>query len=129
PAPERKRAPIGQDAADEAGGIVAAAPAKLMQEASVKTQTREAPASVVASPQRPASTSTGRPAAAVRPADRKPADKPGLAAAKPKKPVDKLLAQAAVTVTKPVRIARTDPLAPLAVKPAPKAAKDLGQAQ
>ena len=62
-------------------------------------------------------------------------EKPGLAAAKPtksateKKTVDKVLAQPAKPVTKLVRIAKTDPLAPLPVKHSSKASKETASAQ
>lgn len=126
PAPERKPAPIGEQSTDEAGGI---APAQLLHEASLKTETREAPASAVAMPQRTAQASADRPVAAVRPVPGKSADKPGLAAAKPKKSVDKIGGEPTKPVTKPVRIAKNDPLAPIVSKPASKAAKDHGTAQ
>src|SRR5215213_5951156 len=79
PAPERT-APIGEESTDETGSIAAAAPAKLLHNASLKTETREAPAPAVASPLRSANTSTGSPVAAVRPGQKQPVDKPGLAA-------------------------------------------------
>ena len=126
PAPERKQAPIGQESTDEAGGV---APAKLLHEASLTTETREAPASAVATPQRTANTFADRPVAAVRPVEKPSANKSGLAAAKPKKSVDKIVGESARPVTKPVRIAKSDPLAPLVSKPALKAAKDPGSAQ
>jgi hypothetical protein len=67
------------------------------------------------------------PVTAAKPALPKSQDKPGLAAAKPashkvaveqvtksqKKTVDKPAAAATAPVTKPVRLAKTDPLAPL----------------
>jgi hypothetical protein len=58
-----------------------------------------------------------------------PVDKPDLAAAKPKKSVDKLALGTSKPVTKPVRLATTDPLAPLGVRPTSKAAKDSGSPQ
>jgi hypothetical protein len=129
PAPERKPAPIGQESVDEAGGVASAVPTKLLHEASLKTETREAPASAVAVPQRAANTSASRPVAAVRPANKMPVDKPDLAAAKPKKSVDKLALGTSKPVTKPVRLATTDPLAPLGARPTSKAAKDSGSPQ
>jgi hypothetical protein len=128
PAPQHTP-PIGEESTDEAGGNAAATPAKLLHNASLKTETREAPASAAASPLRSANTSTERPVAAVRSVLKQPVDKSGLAAAKPKKSVDKMVATTARPVTKPVRIARNDPLAPLASKPASKAAKEPGSAQ
>jgi hypothetical protein len=129
PAPERNQAPIGQESVDEAGAVASAAPTKLLHEASLKTETREAPASAVALPKRTANTFADRPVAAVRPVDKQSANKPGLAAAKPKKSVDKTGAPTAKPVTKPARIAKSDPLAPLASNSAIKAAKDPGSAQ
>jgi hypothetical protein len=129
PAPERNQAPIGQESVDEAGAVTSAAPTKLLHEASLKTETREAPASAVALPKRTANTFADRPVAAVRPVDKQSANKPGLAAAKPKKSVDKTGAPTAKPVTKPVRIAKSDPLAPLVSNSATKAAKDPGSAQ
>jgi hypothetical protein len=129
PAPERKPAPIGQESTDESGVVASAAPTKLLHDASLKTETREAPASAAATPQRAANTFVDGPVAAVRPVDKRSANKPGLAAAKPKKSVDKTVTATAKPVTKPVRIAKSDPLAPLVSNSAIKAAKDSGSAQ
>lgn len=153
PAPEHKSV-IGQAAHDDSGAPAEAAPApaapssqrSLLHEASFKIETREAPERA-----RPAirpvaaRESTDRPAAAAKPVPKtvmkKAADKPGLAAAKPakaakivasaetKKSVDKPLAALAKPVTKPIRLAKNDPLAPLPGKPAHKAAKDSGSAR
>ena len=129
PAPERKPAPIGQESIDEAGGVASVAPTKLLHDASLKTETREAPASAAATPQRAANTFADRPVAAVRPANKMPVDRPGLAAAKPKKSVDKTVTATVKPVTKPVRIAKSDPLAPLVSNSAIKAVRDPGSAQ
>jgi hypothetical protein len=56
--------------------------------------------------------STEKPVAAAKPAPKKSVDKPGLAAAKP--------------VTKAVRIAKNDPLAPLPGKSVRTTARDTG---
>jgi hypothetical protein len=98
PALER-RTPLGEAAADEAVAR-APIPTSLLLEASLKTETREVPARPVAT-ELPAAgpKSTERLAAAAKPVEKKSVDKPGLAAAQP--------------VTKPVRIAKNDPLAPL----------------
>jgi hypothetical protein len=112
PAPERKPAPIGEPETDDSGVATASAKPELLHQASLKTGTREVPATTpaVTPRQRISSTSTEQPVAAAIPAQKKTVDKPGLAAAKP--------------MTKPVRIAKTDPLAPLPGKPVRKPAKD-----
>lgn len=111
PAPERKAAPIGEPETDDSGAP-AAASTELLHQASLKTGTREAPATPVAAlpRQRTETKSTNQPVAAAISAPKKFVDKPGLAAAKP--------------MTKPVRLAKTDPLAPLQDKPVRKPAKD-----
>jgi hypothetical protein len=132
PAPERPKPPIGEADTDDGGAPTAAAPNALLHQASLKTETREVPARPVA--QLPLATGTksmDRPVTAAKPAQSQSADKPGLAAAKspPKKPpekvastaakppakksVDKPAVAAAKPVTKPVRLAKADPLAPL----------------
>jgi hypothetical protein len=126
--------PLGQPEADESGVPAAVSRNALLHEASLKTETREVPArSVVALPQT-AAKFTDNPANAAKPAPRKSVEKPGLAAAQPaakkpapkqvaaaakpapKKSVDKLAVASARPVTRPVRLARVDPLAPLPVK-------------
>ena len=132
PAPQ-KVPPMAQQEMDDSG-IPAAAPNALLREASLKIETREVPVrSVVALPQTTA-TSTDKPAIAAKPAKPQSVAKPGLAAAqsqarKPaerqastaskaplKKSVDKPALVTAKAVTKPVRIAKIDPLAPLPAK-------------
>ena len=112
PTPEGKPA-IGDAATDETGSAPVSDP-PLLHQASLKTETREVPARPPAT-SAPAGgrTSTDKPAAAAKPADKPSVGRPGLAAAKPKKSVDKPADGAAGTVTRPVRIAKTDPLAPL----------------
>ncbi|HVM22197.1 MAG TPA: hypothetical protein VM308_02700 [Sphingomicrobium sp.] len=129
PAAERPQALGNDEAADEAR------PAQrptLLHEASLKIETREVPARKVAElPTATVPPAAGKPVTAAKPAAPKPADEPGLAAAHPpaqkavpgkaaetektgaKKSVDKPAAEAAKPVTKPVRLAKTDPLAPL----------------
>jgi hypothetical protein len=111
PAPERKPS-IGEPETDDSGVAPAAAKPELLHQASLKTGTREVPATTVTAlpRQRIPSKSTDQPVAAAISAPKKSVDKPGLAAAKP--------------MTKPVRIAKTDPLAPLPDKHARKPAKD-----
>jgi hypothetical protein len=124
-------------------GTPAVAPNILLHEASFKTETREVPArSVVALPQTTAK-STDKPAIAAKPPNPQSVEKPGRAAAQfqpkksgdrqaagapkplPKKSVDKPAAVAAKAVTKPLRIAKNDPLAPL---PARHSASSKGSA-
>jgi hypothetical protein len=143
PAPEPKGAPIGEPATDDSGAqpvTTIASRADLLHEASLKTGTREVPATTAAINLRAADKSTDKPVAAATSAPRSSAGKPGLAAAKPvqkkavdklalviptsKKSVDKPALAAAKPMTKPVRIAKADPLAPLPAKPVKKSAKD-----
>jgi hypothetical protein len=137
PAPDRSKLAVGQPDTDESGqpAVPALTPNALLHEASLKTETREVPARTVAIlPPAPAPKSTDKPATAARPAASKSVDKPGLAAAQsvPKKPapkpaltaakpaakksVDKAAVAFGQPVTKPVRLAKNDPLAPLPVK-------------
>jgi hypothetical protein len=118
PAPAPQIPQLGQPATDDAGAPTVAAPATLLHEASLKTETREVPArAVVAAPQQPLMKSTGKPVSAAKPAQSTPADNPGLAAAQRqqvhKKTVDKPAIALAQPVTKRVQLAKTDPLAPL----------------
>ena len=98
PAPETKPA-IGEPARDDSGAIARPAPTELLHQASLKIQTREAPARSVPAPRQAGQMSTGRPVAAAKPVANNSVDKPGLAAAN--------------RVTRPTRVARVDPLAPL----------------
>lgn len=112
-APQKdKTAPIGEPQIDDSGANPPpTTPSELLHQASLKTGTREVPTQPATElPQRVAQKSTEQPVAAVRPAQKKSVDKPGLAAAKP--------------VTKAVRIAKVDPLAPLPAKHASTTAKD-----
>jgi hypothetical protein len=128
PAPEPKTAPIGQPDTDEAGVEAAPTTSALLHQASLKTGTREVPAtSAAVMPRQPVRTKPAdKPVAAAIPALKKSADKPGLAAAKmpEKKSVDKPQLAAAKPMTKAVRIAKADPLAPLLAKPVKKSPKD-----
>lgn len=122
PAPEAKKAPIGEPETDDAGAPAPVSPRSLLHQASLKTGTREVPAEpATASPLKAAgSKSTALPATAAKPAQQKAVDKPGLAAAHRAKMVDKRAVAVAKRVTKPVRMAKVDPLAPLLIKPSPK---------
>ena len=144
PAPA-KQPSVGQAETDDSGAPApATAPAptgmaarSLLREASLSTETREVPARrVVALPQA-AAKPMGTLATAAKPVPSRPMKKPDLAAAqhlqkvaeKPllttsttrskasaKKSVDKLALVTARTMTKPVRLAKVDPLAPLPAK-------------
>jgi len=104
PAPVATNA-IGEPSTDDVGKAPAQSPRALLHEASLKISgTREVPATPDAVPPAPGPKSTDAPAAAAKPDKKKSVDKPGLAAAKP--------------VTREVRIAKVDPLAPLPTKPA-----------
>ena len=113
PAPA-SQAPLGQTETDDSGGPAPVGRESLLHQASLKTGSREAPASL-ATAQTPGPAtlkSTEKPVAAAKPAQKKSVDKPGLAAAKP--------------VTKAVRIAKNDPLAPLPGKSVRTTARDTG---
>jgi hypothetical protein len=98
PAPT-PQAPLGEPETDDSGASPAR-PGALLHEASFKTETREVPVKPVAEMSQPTDgKSVERPVTAAKPVDKKSVDKPGLAAAK--------------SVTKPVRLAKNDPLAPL----------------
>ena len=126
-APRPQKSPIGEPITDEGAAPVAVAPNSLLHEASLKTETREVPAPPVVAISRPTIVkSADEPATAAKPALNKSADKPGLAAAHSnKKTVDKPALGPSAPVTKPVRLAKTDQLAPLPDKrPTPKTSKD-----
>lgn len=133
PAPTAPKA-LGQPEVDDSGSPAAIGGNPLLHEASLKIETREVPArTVVALPQTTAR-STDKPATAAKLVKDKSVGKPGLAAAQPirkalekpepkqvaaktkqsfKKSVDKPIVESARAVTKPVRLAKVDPLAPL----------------
>ncbi|MFL6753857.1 MAG: hypothetical protein ACJ8EH_08975 [Sphingomicrobium sp.] len=136
PAPQ-KASPMGEPETDDSGAPAAASPNALLHEASLKTETREVPARqiVVLPPATPKP--TDKPATTAKPAQPKSVEKPGLAAVQsgkkpaakeppkqasaaakpvPKKSVDKTALVTAKPLTKPVRIAKADPLAPLPAK-------------
>jgi hypothetical protein len=134
PVPEPAKPLAREPQADESGSATTVAPNALLHQASLKTEMREVPArSVVVLPQTTAR-STDKPANAAKPAPKKSVEKSGLAAAQrtvnkpaskavlvaskatPKKSVDKPVVASAKPVTRPVRIAKVDPLAPLAAK-------------
>ena len=118
PAPEAKKAPIGEADTDDSGVPAATASRALLHEASFKIGTREVPSEpAAASPLKAAgSKSTQQPVTTAKPAPKKAVDKAGLAAAKSPKAVDKPPLALAKPVTRPVHLAKADPLAPLPVK-------------
>ena len=128
PAPKAQKPPIGETGTDDAGAPTGAAPDTLLHQASLKTETREVPAKPSAElPPAGGPKSTEKPAIAAKPDKKKSADRPGLAAAHliAKKSVDKPVLAAAKPVTKPVRLAKLDPLAPLPDRRSAKTSKDL----
>jgi len=121
PAPD-KQPVVGQPETDDSGvAAPAVAPSALLHEASLKTETREVPARTVVALPLTTAKSTGKPATSAKPATKPSVEKPDLAAAQSNKPaakksVDKPAIVTARAVTRPVRIAKVDPLAPLPVK-------------
>jgi hypothetical protein len=117
PVPQHTPA-LEQPARDDTGvtqSTEQASPRALLHQASFEIGAREVPARAAVTARPPAAMSTDRPAAAAKPAIKKSVDKPDLAAAKP--------------VTKPVRLAKNDPLAPLPAKLIKKTTKDTGSAR
>ena len=131
PAPEAKKPPIGEPETDDGGAATSPATPSLLHEASLKTGTREVPSEpAITSPLKAAgSKSTAQSVTAAKPTQMKAVDKPGLAAAHSTKMVDKPALATARPMTKPVRIAKVDPLAPLSdrhsSKSVSKTSKDL----
>jgi len=128
PAPARPSV-VGQPAMEDSGTPAQGVnPNSLLHQASLKTETREVPARLVVALPRTTAISTDKPVSAAKPAKKPSVGKPGLAAAQPKKPatkpvqaaakksVDKPPVVAERPVTRPVRIAKVDPLAPLPAK-------------
>ncbi|MFL6759151.1 hypothetical protein [Sphingomonas sp.] len=126
PAPA-KQGPLGEPETDDSAAPAAITPNALLHEASLKTETREVPARLVVALPQTIANSMDRPAAAAKPAKKESVEKPGLAAAQPtvkkpvpraisvatKKSVDKAAVALVRPVTKAVRLAKLDPLAPL----------------
>ena len=111
-APAPDRAPIDQRA--EAGDGDGPTPAKLLHTASLKAPDRApAPSPAIAQPAAKAPPKVV--AAAAKPAEKKVVDNKRLADAGP--------------VTKPARVAKSDPLAPLAESSSSSTAKDSGSAR
>jgi hypothetical protein len=133
-APEAPRPTIGQGAAaDETGAAPSTSPAAMLHVASLKTEPREVRAPVAETSSKPVSHKAA-PVAAAKSAAAKTINKSGPEVAKPtaktaakapaQKSVDKPQLAAAKPVTKAVRIAKTDPLAPLPAKATHKTSKD-----
>ena len=114
PAPDPSQAPLGEAETDDSGAPAPVSRESLLHQASLKTGSREASAPMAMTPIPEAAVlkSTEKPAAAAMPANKKSVDKPGLAAAKP--------------MTKAVRIAKADPLAPLPGKSVRTIARESG---
>jgi hypothetical protein len=130
PAPEPHRPPVGEPETDDSGNPTAVPPSALLREASLKTETREVSARPVVELPQTTAKSTDKPVTAAKPAPIRSVEKPSLAAAHQsakkapadaaenhaKKSVDKPVVASTKPVTKPVRIAKVDPLAPLPAK-------------
>ena len=157
PAPHPQPAPLeeGESSVVGAGANRGTSAAQLMREASLKIPVREEieqpvvrqPKPVVEAAPKPAArkavepvkAAEKKPKAATRPAETKSAAKAPAKAVKaaetksapaPKKAGDKKVEAAVKPVTKPVRLAKVDPLAPLPAKANPKrTAKDSGSAR
>ena len=138
PTPE-PRTPIEQAEQDETGAQAGTSPGELLHQASLKTETREVPARRIANmPEATLPKSVDRLVTAAKPASSKSTDKPGLAAAKPdtpaiakhpKKLVDKSVARPTRAVTSALRVAKTDPLAPLTAKSGSAPLKETAKAR
>ena len=135
PAPQPRSVPL-EEGERVTGGAGASVPAaQLMHEASLKVPVREVPMAAL----RQAKPVERNVSATVRPATQKTAEAPVRASIKPaatsakaadKKAGDKQAEAAAKPVTKPVRLAKNDPLAPLpTAAKSKKTAKDSGSAQ
>ena len=129
PAPDPAQPAIGAETRDDAGSAQAPALSakQILNQASLKTGTREVPARPAVETASPAgSKSKGQPVTAAKPVIDRPSDRPGLAAAKPaqKKSVDKPTVATAKPVTKPARLAKADPLGALPAKQTGSTAKD-----
>jgi hypothetical protein len=137
PAPAKQPALAAPETDDSGAPAVTSAPAtagNLLHVASYKIETREVPARKAAAMPQAAANSADRPALAAKPAHKSSVEQLDLAAAHPftkaklkeqvklaslstkippKKSVDKELVVTAKALTKPVRLAKADPLAPL----------------
>ncbi len=129
PAATTPKPVVGQPETDDSGAPTAQPVGGLLHQASLKIPTREVPARSVAMLPHATAKAPDEPATVAKPASTKSAAKPDLAAAqhqakKPpkvvaaavKKSVDKPPSSTGRSVTKPIRIAKVDPLAPLPAK-------------
>jgi hypothetical protein len=132
PAPAPHRLVVGEPEADDSGAPAPVAANALLHQASLKIETREVPARPSVKLPPTAARPTDKPAAAAKPAPKLSVDKPGLAAAHHSKSVAKVAAEGpkkavknnvdkpafvtAKALTKPIRVAKADPLAPLPVR-------------
>ena len=126
PAPVKPPAMVQPEADDSGVSAASVAPSALLHEASLKTETREVPARPAVILPQTAARTTDKPATSAKPAQANSVAKPGLAAAQPKPPqkpaqaakksVDKPAVVTERAVTRPVRLAKVDPLAPLPAK-------------
>jgi hypothetical protein len=125
PAPQPRSVPLEEGGERVTGGAGVSIPAaQMMREASLKVQVHEVPMAALPQPKpvERRALQTARPAP----------QKPSATAAKPaaEKAGDKKVETAAKAVTKPVRLAKNDPLAPLPAKSTPKkTARDSGSAR
>jgi len=133
PAPKVSKPVVGQPETDDSGAPTAQPATQpvggLLHQASLKIPTREVPARSVAELPHATAKAPDKSATVAKPASKKSVAKPDLAAAHPlakkapkvvpaavKKSVDKPASSTGRSVTKPVRIAKVDPLAPLPAK-------------
>jgi hypothetical protein len=118
PAPAPHKLIVDQPEADDSGAVASGSGNALLHQASLKIQTREVPARPSVELPPTAARITDKPASAAKPVKMSSVAKPGLAAAQKliKNSVDKPPVVSAKALTKPVRIAKVDPLAPLPAK-------------
>jgi hypothetical protein len=118
PAPASHKIIVDQPETDDSGAPAPQATNALLHQASLKIQMREVPARPPVELPPITAKTTDKPAIAAKPVRTSSAAKPGLAAAHhvTKKSVDKPPVVTAKAMTKPVRLARVDPLAPLPVR-------------
>ena len=126
PTAETPKPVVGQPETDDSGAPTAQPVGGLLHQASLKIPSREVPARPVVMLPHATAKTTDEPATVAKPAHKKSVAKPDLAAAQPlaskarkvvstslKKSVDKPASSTGRSMTKPVRIAKVDPLAPL----------------
>jgi hypothetical protein len=136
PAPRPPSAPLeeGERVADDGAGATAMPAARLLRVASLKVSIREAEPEAIApkpTPHKAAEPAKAADMKAAKPTATKPVKAvQGQPAANDKKAGDKKIEVAARPVTKPIRVAKVDPLAPLSTKANPqKTVRDFGSAR